>query len=105
MLTSVLGTETTATQLSGMTWYLLQNPDKLARLAKEVRGAFNSAEEIDLLEITKLPYLTACIEEGLRIYPPVPSALPRTVPRGGAQVCGEWLPGGVSLQRPIPLVY
>jgi len=46
--------------------------------------------------VGKLPYLSAVIEEGLRMAPPVPSGLPRVVPADGGMVCGEWLPGGVS---------
>ena len=34
----VAGSETTATLLSGATYYLLQNPTKLARLQDEVRS-------------------------------------------------------------------
>ncbi|CAI6335388.1 unnamed protein product [Periconia digitata] len=95
------GTETTATELSGMTYHLLKDPSKMARLVKEVRGAFNSSDDIDLINITQLEYLNACIEEGLRIYPPVPTNLPRQVPIGGATVNGEWVPGGtvVSLAQ------
>ena len=89
------GTETTATELSGLTYYLLKNPEKMARLVKEVRSAFTSFDDMHINELTKLPYLHACIEEGLRIYPPVPGALPRTVPREGAKVAGRWVSGGV----------
>ena len=37
----------------------------------------------------------AVILEGLRIYPPLPFALPRVVPEGGATVNGHFLPEGV----------
>ena len=40
------GSETTATLLSGVTYHLLMNPDKLARLQNEVRGAFSSPDEM-----------------------------------------------------------
>jgi cytochrome P450 len=90
------GTETTATELSGLTYYLLKNPQKMERLQKEVRGAFESPEEMTMTALGQMPYLGACIEEGLRLYPPVPGALPRVTPREGAMVRGQWLPGGVS---------
>jgi cytochrome P450 len=43
-----------------------------------------------------LTYMNACIEEGLRIFPPVPIGLLRTVPKGGAVIDGHQVAGGVS---------
>jgi cytochrome P450 len=43
-----------------------------------------------------LPYMNACIEEGLRIFPPVPISLLRTVPKEGSLIDGNMIPGGVS---------
>jgi cytochrome P450 len=90
------GTETTATELSGLTYMLLKNPQKLARLTKEIRSAFTSFDDITMVKLSHLEYLQACIEEGLRMYPPVPAGLPRTTPQSGAKVCNRWIPGGVS---------
>jgi cytochrome P450 len=92
----VAGTETTATELSGLTYMLLKNPEKLDRLTKEVRGAFKTFEDVTMVKLSQLEYLQACIEEGLRMYPPVPVGLPRITPEGGAKVCNRWIPGGVS---------
>ncbi|KAF3031157.1 hypothetical protein E8E12_000776 [Didymella heteroderae] len=90
------GTETTATELSGLTFILLKHPDKLRRLTDEVRSAFPSAVDLSMSSLSRLEYLGACIEEGLRLYPPVPVGPARTVPQGGANVCGNWVPGGTT---------
>ena len=37
------------------------------------------------------------IEETLRLYPAVPSGLPRVVPPEGATFRGVWLPGGTTV--------
>lgn len=87
------GSETTATTLSGTIYYLLQNPDKLQILQKEVDDAFSSIDEMTLVSTGKLPYLHAVIEEGLRMYPPVPGTLPRRTPKEGAMIAGEWVAG------------
>jgi cytochrome P450 len=94
------GTETTASLLSGLTYLLLNNPLKLARLRKEVREAFSSFEDMHMTRLSQLQYLQACIEEGLRLYPPVPIGLIRTTPKGGAVICGRWVAGGVSHPDP-----
>ncbi|KAH0273615.1 benzoate 4-monooxygenase cytochrome P450, partial [Aureobasidium melanogenum] len=91
------GTETTATLLSGLTYYLLINPDKLAKLVAEIRGSFMSEHDITVDALASLPYLNASIEEGLRIYPPVSGGLPRKVPAEGATIAETWVPGNVSV--------
>lgn len=74
------------------------NPRSMRFLTEEIRGAFNSSssEEMSFESLARLPYLNACIEEGLRMYPPVPQGFPRTIAEGGNTVLGTWLPEGVS---------
>jgi len=91
------GTETTATLLSGLTYYLLINPDTMAKLVSEVRGAFPSETDITIDALARLPYLNACIEEGLRMYPPISSGLPRLTPEGGAVIANKYIPANVSV--------
>jgi cytochrome P450 len=93
----VAGSETTANALSGMLARLVYNPDKYEILVKEIRDAFKSEEEIRYEKLSELPYLNAVIEEGLRIHPPVPTGLLRTVPKDGDTVDGVWVPGGVCV--------
>jgi cytochrome P450 len=92
----IAGTETTATLVSGLLYYLLMNPEKMKKLQDEIRGAFNVQEDINMGHLARLRYLNACIEEGLRMYPPVSSGLPRVTPPGGTAICGEWIPSNVS---------
>ena len=73
----VAGSETTATVLAGTTYLLLANPTALATLVAEVRTAVSSASEINFLSARKLPYLMACLEEGMRCFPPIPGLNPR----------------------------
>lgn len=96
------GTETTATLLSGLTFYLLTHPEKMRILVEEIRGGFNSAEEMLFDRLTGLKYLHACIQEGLRIYPPVPSSLLRVAPDQGTIICDGFVPSGVSVTRVFP---
>ncbi|KAF2500018.1 cytochrome P450 [Lophium mytilinum] len=71
------GSETTATLLSGVTYFLMKNPDALAKLTHEIRSKFTSEEEIDVASVNSLEYMLACLNEAFRLYPPVPGALPR----------------------------
>jgi cytochrome P450 len=91
------GSETTAALLSGCTYYLLRNPDTYDRLVNEIRGTFAQYSDICLSAIAEMPYLNAVLDESLRIYPPIPTMLPRLVPEGGAMIDGRFVPEGVSI--------
>jgi len=92
----IAGTETTATTLSATVFYLLKNPTCLEKLKAEVRGAFQSSEEITIDAVTRLEYMTAVLHEALRLLPPVPIGAARKVPDCGAVVSGTFIPGMVS---------
>ena len=92
------GSESTASILAGATWYLLKNPDCLARLSQELRTAFNSAEDIKLANIDKLTYLHAVVDESFRIFPSGLAGQPRLSPPQGDTVSGYWVPGGTGIQ-------
>ncbi|KAH8776279.1 cytochrome P450 [Diaporthe sp. PMI_573] len=91
------GTETTATLLSGLTYYLLKNPEKMKKLVDEIRSSFKSEDELTVDSLPKLKYMAACFEEGFRCYPPVPTEPFRVTPEDGNAICGEWVPGNTRV--------
>ncbi|MCJ1388900.1 hypothetical protein MMC18_001751 [Xylographa bjoerkii] len=93
----IAGSETTATLLSGTTFYLLKNKAIYEKVAHEVRTTFQSDSDITFLSVSKLPYLNAVLEEGLRLYPPVPSTFPRRVVAAGDFIAGQFVPGHTSV--------
>lgn len=98
------GSETTATLLSGCTYLLLTNPEKMEKLKHEVRSTFGSESEITASSVNSLPYMLGVLNEALRLYPPVTSSLVRVVPPGGDMVADHWVPEGVS-RSPDPTHY
>jgi cytochrome P450 len=93
----VAGSETTATMLSGTTYLLLSNPSSYQKLVHEIRSHFSSANDITIEEVNKLEYMIACLNEGLRHYPPVPTGFPRLVPAGGDTISGRYVPPGTAV--------
>lgn len=91
------GSETSATALSGMTYYLLTNRDSLNKLTDEIRSAFAAESDITLFAAGKLPYLQAVLDESMRMYPPAPNSFPRLVPYPGEIICGRYVPGGTQV--------
>lgn len=64
------GTDTTANTLAALTYHILANPEVLKRLKAELAEAMPDAEAMpELARLETLPYLTAVIQEGIRLHP------------------------------------
>ncbi|GAB7354527.1 hypothetical protein MBLNU459_g4991t2 [Dothideomycetes sp. NU459] len=92
------GSETTATLMSGVTNLLLANPDKMKKVVAEVRSSFETEEEINFTSVNKLDYLLACLNEGLRMYPPAPDAFPRRTGEQPETICGNTIPSNTTVK-------
>lgn len=94
----VAGSETTATLLCGVTYYLLKTPRSLQRCVEEVRSAFESDADITFKAASaKLPYMLGCLDEALRLFPPLPTVTLRVTPPGQVSIIdGVEVPGNVS---------
>ena len=77
------GTETVASLLSAVIYLLTQNPAAFGKLAKEIRKSFKDESLLTIQKLGRTTYLTTCIEEALRLVPPVPEGLPRVTPVEG----------------------
>ncbi|XP_004492664.1 cytochrome P450 76T24-like [Cicer arietinum] len=55
---------------------LLNNPDKLTKVRKELFETIGKNETIEESDITKLPFLQAVVKETFRLHPPAPLFLP-----------------------------
>jgi cytochrome P450 len=91
------GTDTTATTLTGWTYFVCTHPDVYSRLVREIRGAFAVEEDIKWEKVKKLPYLEATIDEALRLFPPSAASQQRIVPPGGATIDGYYVPAGKTV--------
>ena len=95
------GSETTAISLAAVFYYLLKNPRCYQKLMQELDGALESGTIearpsgiTTWAESQKLPYLDACIKEAFRLHPAAGLIIERIVPKQGAEICGEVIPGG-----------
>jgi cytochrome P450 len=100
-LLTIAGSDTTVSATTAMFFYLVQYPSCLSRLEKDIRNAFSSVEDIRIgAQLASCHYLLACIEETLRMNPPVGSTLMREVMPGGLTVDGVWFPPGTDIAVP-----
>ncbi|KAF2731008.1 cytochrome P450 [Polyplosphaeria fusca] len=94
MMLIFAGPETTGTAFAAIFSQLVRHPSMLTKLQEEVRNTFIEESALNTAAVRKLKYLTAVIQEGLRLAPPTSIGNPRVIPRGGAMLCGRFVPGG-----------
>jgi cytochrome P450 len=75
----------------------MTNPPALARLQAELDADQLSRPVIAYEETKTLPYLQACVKEGLRIWPPVVGLMQKVVPPGGDTLDGRFVPAGTQI--------
>ncbi|KAI7773787.1 hypothetical protein LA080_009883 [Diaporthe eres] len=94
------GTDTTATALTGWTYFVCTHPEVYSRLMNEIRGALATEEDVKWEKVKDLRYLETTIHEALRLFPPSPASQQRIVPRGGATIDGYYVPAGMTVAVP-----
>jgi cytochrome P450 len=100
MAVIVAGSETLTATLAGTINALLTQDTKRETFVKEIKSSFRGEAEITIQLTKMLPYLTAVLQEGLRLSPPIPDNMHRSVPKGGATIAGHYLPEGVVVGIP-----
>lgn len=102
----IAGSDTTSTAMSGTFFYLAHNPAALRKLCDEIRSTFSDIEEIVTgPTLSGCAFLRACIDETMRMTPPVAGVLPRQVLAGGLDVDGHHFPAGIELGVPIYAIH
>lgn len=84
------GSDSTASALRVTLHFISTTPAVLTRLLREADDAIAASNVtrpvITDAEARRLPYLQACVKEGLRVYPPVTGLLAKQVPAEGAWI-------------------
>ncbi|KFX99251.1 hypothetical protein V490_01879 [Pseudogymnoascus sp. VKM F-3557] len=94
----IAGSDTTSTILSGFWFYLTRQPRAYAKLVKEIRTTFKSADDIKMgPALISCKYLQACVDETLRLSPAGLSELAREVLPGGLNIAGHHIPEGIHV--------
>ncbi|KAL1297395.1 hypothetical protein AAFC00_004931 [Neodothiora populina] len=95
------GSDSTSTALRMTLHFVVTTPSVQTRLLNEFHTAHAAGKVsrpvIRDAEARKLPYLQACIKEGLRMYPPVTGLLAKAAPPEGTKIDGKFVPGGTQI--------
>ncbi|KAG7090507.1 hypothetical protein E1B28_009620 [Marasmius oreades] len=103
-LAMVAGSDTTATAMANLFWCLLSHPECYEKLRGEVDREYPQGMDplLDTSRQVNMKYLNGCLNEALRLLPPVPSNGGRLVPygSGGKMICGRYIPEGTQVYVP-----
>jgi cytochrome P450 len=98
------GSDTTGISIGAVLYNMCKYPECKRKLLGEVQEAaqkdgLDGVDNMSFATGYALPYLQACIYEGLRMHPAVGMTIPRVVPQEGFEVEGMFIPPGVSSFR------
>ncbi|KAJ7735296.1 cytochrome P450 [Mycena maculata] len=100
----IAASDTTASALSSLMWFLLSNPKYYRRVQLELDTVYTNGDDpLDVSKHQQLVFLSACINETLRLHPPLPSnGGPRGIPldNEGRNIAGRFIPPGTTIYTP-----
>ncbi|KAJ7315041.1 cytochrome P450 monooxygenase [Mycena albidolilacea] len=98
----IAGSDTTSNSTCAIIHHLAANPSTQATLQAELDEQLGTEDELvaNAEQVKRLPYLDACINEGLRIHSTSALGLPRVVPEGGLVIGDRAFPAGAVLSVP-----
>ena len=88
--------------MTAVFYYVLSTPGCYSKLQEELDThlppAVSTAQatyfQTPYAQARELPYLHACVQEAMRMYPALGLLSERIVPQPGATICGNYVPGG-----------
>ncbi|KAI1098668.1 cytochrome P450 [Jackrogersella minutella] len=75
ILFTVAGGDTTSTTMAAVLFYLARHRECYEKLANEIRSTFKTGNDICGAKLASSQYLRACVDEALRMSPPIPGTL------------------------------
>ncbi len=91
------GSEPEASSILFLFYHLAQSSSEQEKLRTEYKSA---GSPTDARTLQTLPALNGCINEALRLHPPLPSGMLRDTPPEGLNINGKIIPGNTTVLTP-----
>ncbi|KAK0238637.1 cytochrome P450 [Armillaria nabsnona] len=96
------GSDTVSEAMVALMRYLTSHREIQKTLRMELTNAFDGPiEDMDEFTLSKLPYLDACVQEALRMVPPVAAGPPRWNGDKPTRILNQYIPPGTSAACPV----
>ena len=99
-LVIVAGSDTTSATLVYMFNYLARDPSLVEKARKELAPLLREDGSFDNKKANDSEFINGCINEALRLHPPVPTALQRMTPPEGITIGDTYIPGNAGVWCP-----
>ena len=99
-LVIVAGSDTTAATLTHLFYRLCANPQYIPKLREEFSSIVDADGNAMNTDIQHCELLNGCINEALRLNPPVPTQVQRLTPPEGIEIGGQHIPGNCKVWAP-----
>jgi len=86
--------------LSHLFYHLASHPDVVEKLREELKPLMEADGEVSHVKIQEAAYLNGCINEALRLNPPVPCGVFRKTPKEGVYIGETFVDGDTVIQMP-----
>lgn len=97
----IAGSDTTASTLTHVLYYIARDPTLATNLRAELaENNLRNDDSLTIISLAHLPFLNAIINEALRLHPPVPGGTYRSSPPSGITVSGHFIPEGCVVLSP-----
>ncbi|XVE57740.1 hypothetical protein DITRI_Ditri04bG0113900 [Diplodiscus trichospermus] len=90
------GTDTTSTMMEWTMAELMQHPEEMEKVKKEIAEVVGPNSAVDEVHLPNLRYLDAVVKETFRLHPPIPLLVPRC-PGQSSTVGGYTIPKGTKV--------
>lgn len=95
-----INSDTTSATLVYMFNYLARDPSLVEKARKELAPLLREDGSLDNKKANGSEFINGCINEALRLHPPVPTALQRITPPEGIMVGDTFVPGNTGVWSP-----
>jgi cytochrome P450 len=97
MVIRVTGAFPTAAAINVVALHIMSNDRVRKNVLEELRKVDSFPPLPQASMLADLPYFQACINEGLRLSPPITQLRERVVPAGGDTFEGQYMPAGTNI--------